>query len=110
MSLDTFGQRVDHARKQKNLTQTKLAADMGISLKALRAYIQDTSKPQIHRLKKLAELLGVSESWLIDGKEIDPEAPLFSEAEMDEQIALAKLIYAKRHNVPVEEVRIGHWL
>jgi len=67
----TFGEKVKEARILKNLSQTELAAITGISERSLYTYEQLNTIPRKSNLKKLADALNVSISYLIDDQETD---------------------------------------
>ncbi|MGB4660122.1 MAG: helix-turn-helix domain-containing protein [Mobilitalea sp.] len=69
----TFGEKVKEARILKNLSQTELAAITGISERSLYTYEQLNTIPRKSNLKKLAEALNVSISYLIDDEETDAQ-------------------------------------
>ncbi|HEU4573766.1 MAG TPA: helix-turn-helix transcriptional regulator [Chitinophagaceae bacterium] len=63
----TFGQRVTIVRKQKNLTQTELAAQIGTSGNIVSKYERDFITPSIEVAAKIAEVLGTSIDYLVTG-------------------------------------------
>lgn len=67
----TFGEKVKEARILKNLSQAELAAITGISERSLYTYEQLNILPRKSNLKKLADALNVSVSYLIDNIETD---------------------------------------
>lgn len=64
----TFGDRVAAAREAAGMTQTVLAQRLGVQVKTLRAWENDTAEPRANRLSMLAGLLNVSMMWLINGE------------------------------------------
>lgn len=70
--LDTMGDRLQYARKQKNLTQQKVCDSVDIEkVQTLSAYERDKNNPPIPILEKLCNLYQVSVDWIIRGKEFE---------------------------------------
>src|SRR4051795_12057933 len=63
---DDFVMRLRQARVQANMTQKDLADAFGLSTRAVQEWEQGRIRPTRH-LKKLAEVLGVDQTWLSDG-------------------------------------------
>lgn len=80
----TFGEKVKEARILKNLSQTELAAITGISERSLYTYEQLNTIPRKSNLKKLAEALNVSISYLIDDEETDAQKNIEKEDFIDQ--------------------------
>ncbi len=64
----TFGDRLAAARNAQGMTQKALARRLGVSLKALEGWENDTREPRANRLQMLAGVLDVSISWLLTGE------------------------------------------
>ena len=56
-------------RKEKKLTQLKVAMDLNISREALSHYENNKREPSIELLIKMSEYFNVSIDFLINGKE-----------------------------------------
>ena len=56
-------------RKQRKLSQLKVAMDLSISREALSYYENGKRNPDVEMLKKLSEYFGVSIDYLINGEE-----------------------------------------
>ena len=69
----TFGEKVKQARIVLNLSQSELALKTGISERSLYTYEQANIIPRSSNIKKLAEALNVSVSYLVDEDETDKE-------------------------------------
>ena len=72
----TFGEKVKEARLALNLSQTELAQITGISERSLYTYEQLGTLPRKSNVRKLAEALHVSASYLMDDKETDTQSNL----------------------------------
>lgn len=64
----SFANRLKHAMDEKNMTQAELSALSGIGKPSISQYLSGKNEPKQHNIKKLAEALQVSESFL-DGTE-----------------------------------------
>lgn len=56
-------------RKQRKLSQLKVAMDLSISREALSYYENGKRNPDVEMLKMLSEYFGVSIDYLINGEE-----------------------------------------
>ena len=68
----TFGEKLKSVRLSLNLSQSELAEKTGISERSLYTYEQTGILPRSNNLRKLAEALNVSVSYLLDEEETDP--------------------------------------
>ena len=60
-------ERITFARERAGLSQTELAKKIGITPQAIQNWEYGKSSPRLQRLKKLAEVLNVSEEWITTG-------------------------------------------
>jgi len=67
----TFGEKVKQARIALNLSQSELSLKTGISERSLYTYEQTGTIPRTSNIKKIAEALNVSVSYLMDEEETD---------------------------------------
>ena len=65
---ETIGSRIAALRKQKGLSQEKLAEKLGVSSQAVSKWENDASCPDISLLPSLADVLGVTTDELLTGK------------------------------------------
>lgn len=63
----SFGTRLRALRKQRSLSQTELGTLTGLHFTNISRYERDESRPTAETLKKLADSLGVSSDYLMDG-------------------------------------------
>lgn len=68
-----FGEKLKTVRLALNLSQSELAEKTGISERSLYTYEQTGILPRSNNLRKLAEALNVSVSYLLDEEETDPK-------------------------------------
>lgn len=69
----TFGEKLKTVRLSLNLSQSELAEKTGISERSLYTYEQTGIMPRTNNLRKLADSLNVSVSYLLDDEETDPQ-------------------------------------
>lgn len=69
MLVMTFGEKIRQARLALNLSQSELAAKTGISERSLYTYEQTGALPRSGNIKKIADALNVSVSYLLDEEE-----------------------------------------
>ncbi|MBR2824855.1 MAG: helix-turn-helix transcriptional regulator, partial [Solobacterium sp.] len=65
----TLGENIKQLRKDKNLTQEDLADKLDVSFQAISSWERDMYKPEVEKLMKLAEVLDVSVSRLLEEKQ-----------------------------------------
>ena len=68
----TFGEKLKTVRLSLDLSQSELSEKTGISERSLYTYEQTGILPRINNLRKLADALNVSVSYLLDEEETDP--------------------------------------
>ncbi len=74
----TFGDRLTAARQAQALGQAQLAHKLGVRLKTVQAWENDTSEPRANKLQMVAGLLNVSIRWLLTGEGegvLEPASP-----------------------------------
>ena len=67
MSIDSIGERIRAARKDRNLNQTALADRIGVTQPAVANWESGVHDPRRVMIAKLAEALGVEPGWLASG-------------------------------------------
>ncbi len=71
----TFGDRMAAAREAAGMSQAELARRLGVKIKTVMGWEQDTSEPRANKLQMLAGLLNVSITWLLTGEGDGVEPP-----------------------------------
>ncbi len=81
MALDynIIGERLKKARIDKNMTQEKLAEQIDVSVAFLSRVERGTSHINLKRLTQICEILGVSESSILNGVSSNSDNYLASE-------------------------------
>lgn len=64
-----FGKRVRTLREQKGLTQAELASMVGVTENAITQYESGRASPRPYRIEALAQMLGVTATFLLTGNE-----------------------------------------
>jgi len=72
----TFGEKIKEARLAMNLSQTELAQLTGISERSLYTYEQLGTLPRKNNIRKLAEALHISVSYLLDEDETNTQSQI----------------------------------
>lgn len=66
---EDFADRLKRLRIQNNLSQTEIAAKVGLTKLNISRYETRSSRPKADALKKLADALNVSSDYLLEGTE-----------------------------------------
>lgn len=64
---DTFGGRLNEARKNKQMSQESLAKQLGVSKQAVSNWENNQNHPDSKKLKSISQVLGVDINWLLTG-------------------------------------------
>ena len=75
----TFGEKLKHARLGLNLSQAELAQMAGITERSIYSYEQTGTYPKAPALKKLAEALNVTVSYLLGDDEFSEQTNIDQE-------------------------------
>ena len=62
---ETFGERITRLRKEKQLTQSQVAAILQVSSKTISHYENDTREPSLATLVQMSELFRVDIDYLL---------------------------------------------
>ena len=66
--IATFGDRLAAARDAAQLSQQQLSKHLGVRLKTLKSWENDSSEPRSNKLSMIAGVLNVSLIWLLTGE------------------------------------------
>jgi transcriptional regulator with XRE-family HTH domain len=77
-----FASRLLSLRRQKNLSQTALGKIVGIHYSHIGRYDRGISRPAADTLKRMANALGVSGDYLIEGTTVDAAKAKFENREL----------------------------
>jgi transcriptional regulator with XRE-family HTH domain len=83
-----FGERLARLRKARNLTQTTLAAQLGVSQRVITYYENESNYPPAHLLPKIAQAFGVGVEELLDEAEPAVEAVPMPDRRLRKRIEL----------------------
>ena len=96
----TLGEKLKSARLALDMSQTELAKKTGISERSLYTYEQMGAIPRINNIKKLADALNVTVTYLMDEEETDEG----KDANLDIFLANVKNEYGSRGAREASEV------
>lgn len=65
--MNTLGERLKHARKNKGFTQETLADAIGVSRGVIFNLEKDKTEPQTIVINAICQTLNVSKDWLVSG-------------------------------------------
>jgi transcriptional regulator with XRE-family HTH domain len=80
--LEGFAQRLRELRKQKNLSQTELGHLAGLHYTHIGRFERGASRPSGDTLKRLADALGVSSDYLLEGTTNEAAKAKFADREL----------------------------
>lgn len=83
--LDGFAERLKALRKQKNLSQTELGQLAGLHYTHIGRFERGASRPGGDTLKRLADALGVTSDYLLEGATDDAAKAKFEDRELLQQ-------------------------
>lgn len=83
--LDGFAQRLRELRKQKNLSQTELGQRAGLHYTHIGRFERGASRPSGDTLKRVADALGVTSDYLLDGATDEAAKARFADRELLKQ-------------------------
>ena len=72
----TIGENIRTARHTAGMSQSLLARTLAVAEYTIRRWEQDRATPSVATLRRIAEALGVSVSWLL-GEGPEPYSPPF---------------------------------
>lgn len=112
-----FSGRLKQLREGKNLSQAELAELVGIHHMHMSRYERGLARPSADALKRLADALGVTGDYLLDGETSDLAMSrledrdllnLFIEVEKlppEEKLTVKKVVYALVNQQKIEDMR-----
>lgn len=92
----SLGENIIRLRGEKNLSQEKLAAELGVSRQAISKWETDASVPELDKLLRMSEVFDVTLDALVKGGEARAE----SEAET-KQLPVQQTVIVGRRGMPV---------
>ena len=79
---DGFAQRLRELRRQRDLSQTELGERVGVHYTHISRYERGISRPSADTLKRLADVLGVSGDYLLEGAADEAAKARFEDREL----------------------------
>lgn len=80
--MSNFASRLKQLRTQRSLSQTELAKKVGVHYNHIGRYERGQSKPSAETLTRLAEALGVSGDFLMEGRTDEAAKATFEDREL----------------------------
>lgn len=74
-----IGERIKKARKEKDMTQEKLAEQIGVSIAFLSRIERGNSQVNLKRLSQICRILGLTEGDVLNGSTSDSSSYLNAE-------------------------------
>jgi transcriptional regulator with XRE-family HTH domain len=84
-TLEGFAQRLRELRKQKDLSQTELGQLAGLHYTHIGRFERGTSRPSGDTLKRVADALGVTSDYLLEGATTQAAKARFADRELLKQ-------------------------
>lgn len=103
----TFGDRLTAAREAQGLDQGELARRLGVKLKTIQSWENDSSEPRANKLQMVAGLLNVSIRWLLTGEGDGVSEPASPEDLAEDGAALLAEITQLRQQMTQLATRMG---
>ena len=103
----TFGDRLTAARDAQGMTSSELARRLGVKLKTVEAWENDTSEPRANKLQMVAGLLNVSIRWLLTGEGEGVSEPATPEEMAEDATAVLREIQQMRQQMTHLATRMG---
>lgn len=97
--LDGFAQRLRELRKQKDLSQTELGLLAGLHYTHIGRFERGTSRPGGDTLLRLADALGVSSDYLLEGAPSAVAKARFEDRELLKQFQEVEQLSEEDKNV-----------
>ncbi len=97
--MQQLGERIKYLRKQKGLSQTDLANQVGISYAQVGRYETKGAQPSAEVVKKMADVLGVSPDYLINGSSEEQAHANLNDAELIQQFKAVEQMGEEDKNV-----------
>jgi len=84
-STTGFSQRLRELRRQRNLSQTELGEQVDLHHTHISRYERGVSRPSADALRRLAEVLGVTTDYLMEGASDEAAKARFEDRELMRQ-------------------------
>ena len=106
-----IGERITALRKEKNISQTELAARLGVSRQAVSKWEQGSSSPDTGKLIQLAELFDTEVEYLATGIRPEPKSVVLNVVETVERVQVQEKVVVRHvRRKPVKKNPVDYWL
>lgn len=110
MDLQKIGRFIAGLRKERGLTQEKLAESLGISNKTISRWENGSYLPPVEMLMELSEFFGVSINELLSGKRlVEDEAQSAAEENLKNVLSESSFSLEDRKRFFIKKWKREHW-
>lgn len=95
----TLGERIQHLRKEKRLTQAALASNISVSVAQLTRYETQGVQPNADALKRMAMVFGITIDFLVNGTSVQKAENAISDAKLIGLFKEVETLEAEDRNV-----------
>lgn len=95
----TTGQRIKAARKAQHMTQSELAAKLGIPYQSISQYERDLRNPKYETLQRIAHALGVTDLDLLDWYSLPDSYTKYCYSDLEQRNSTGKRIKYARNRL-----------
>ena len=89
--MDTLGEKIYNLRKEKKVSQEKLALELGVARQTVSKWENDSAQPSMDNLKYLCAFFGIDSAYFFD----DGEKTVVAKEEAVEQIPVTEKVEIK---------------
>ena len=100
----SLGENIIRLRGEKNLSQEKLAAALGVSRQAISKWETDASVPELDKLLAMSELFGVTLDALVRGEAVQMEEKAAEKTAAAEPAPVQQTVIVERRGMPVRVI------
>ena len=100
----SLGENIIRLRGEKNLSQEKLAAALGVSRQAISKWETDASVPELDKLLAMSELFGVTLDALVRGEAVQEEKEAEEKTAAAETAPVQQTVIVERRGMPVRVI------
>ena len=100
--MNTLGERLNYARKQKGYTQDSLAQTIGVSRGVIFNLEKNKTEPQAIVINAVCQILKINKEWLTDGTgDMESGNQAFQSAKLLEELYNICLLYTSIPPAPI---------
>lgn len=100
----SLGENIIRLRGEKNLSQEKLAAALGVSRQAISKWETDASVPELDKLLAMSELFGVTLDSLVKGEAVQADGEGKERTSAAEAVPVQQTVIVERRGMPLRVI------